>query len=679
MRFLRGMKMENQKNVKNIVVDLQEAVSRCMTGDGNNFWDRISSILKDAKQHLDGDKVKIAFAGKMKAGKSTLVNMILGEDLSATGITPATKTIIEFHCDLDDPRIEFIKNDRIYSKMPLDEEGRIEVQRKMTTATSEFDFIRIYCDDKPILSRFVLVDVPGTADLDRGVEAKIKNYLTKNEVATIIWVSEISTSMPKDECDYIKDLVGLGKNMIFVLNCKSAFTEGDKKKFMENFKRNIPGYEPFIFSVKKEDKPQIVQKNGEDESDFARRKTKLESKYKESSEAQAAFVRYLNRSSKEIKEKNGIAVIKMIPNEFEKVLYDERAMAVSERTEIREKFFDEFIPKFSVFSNSIKSLQGDLNSWWLKKCTNLETQIKNNRYSGNLRENDIITKWRSDLYDDILKKIDIIFDRFVDFDKYDFVDLDFVQTVILLKETRMEFLNRVYINPNLDCLWCGYDKNIAEVSEYMYKDLQQISSSVKFFFTLIIEDCFRRFVAAHNDIWNHYLDRKAELADCMETSGVPFSRKSLFVKDESFETSSDYDAWADETLAIYVNELLSDEKLTNSEKILFKSFYTALNGKKEINTYLKKGSGKALLYPITFRLKAETTEGSELRSIIDEDDSWNDANFESTTDFVDEINRGGHRDFNDFFLYFVARVARVSEIKKGVDINWDFMPENYKN
>lgn len=673
--------MESQKNVKNIVVDLQEAVSRCMTGDVNNFWERISSILKDAKQHLDGEKVKIAFAGKMKAGKSTLVNMILGEDLSATGVTPATKTIIEFQCDLDDPRIEFIKNDRIYSKMPLDEEGRIEVQRKMTAFTSEFDFIRIYCD-KPILSRFVLVDIPGTADLDRGVEAKIKDYLTKNEVATIIWVSEISTSMPKDECDYIKDLAGLGKNMIFVLNCKSAFTEEDKNKFKENFKRNIPGYEPFIFSVKKEDKPQIVRKNGEDDSDFERRRSRLESKYEEASSAQRGFVGYLNKNSKEIKAKNGMAVLNMVPNEFEKVLSDERTRAVSERTELRRKFFDEFIPKFSVFSNLIKSLQGDLNSWWLKRCTNLETQIKNNKYSGNLSENDILKKWRSDLYDDILKKIDLIFDRFVDFDQYEFVDLDFVQRIILFKETRMEFLNRICITPSLDNLWFGYDENIADVKEDMYKNLQQIACSVKLFFTLIIEDCFKRFVEAHNDIWMNYCWLKFKLFDSIRNSEFDFNvdEKSILRSYELFLTTPEYDAWVDKTLSLYANELLSDDKLTNSEKILFRSFYIALNGKKDIDTYLKKGPDKASLNSTTiFRLKAETTEGAELRFIASRNYLFADNIFDFVTSYLDEIKRGEHKDFNDFFNYFVFGVAKVSEIKEDENIKWDFMPENYKN
>lgn len=664
-------------NPQNKLVDLQEEVNRFI-GDGSNFWEAITSVIKDAKNHLEGDKVKIAFAGKMKAGKSTLVNMILGEDLSATGITPATKTIIEFHCDLDDPRIEFIKSERVCSKIPLDEEGKREVQRKMTAFTSEFDFIRIYCD-KPILSRFVLVDVPGTADLDRGVEKKIREYLCKNEVATIIWVSETSTSLPKDECDYIKELMGLGKNMIFVLNCKTAFTEEDKNKFKENFKKNIPGYEPFIFSVKKEEKPQIVRKNGEDDSDFERRRSRLEGKYEEASAAQRGFVGYLNKNSKEIKAKNGMAVLNMVPNEFEKVLYALREESIQDRKALRDEFFNEFIPKLSTFANSIKYLSSDLDSWWNKKCTSLDNKIKNNSgFFGNKRdENDIIDKWQEPIFGEIQKKIDDIFNKFVDFDQYEFVDLDFVQTAILLKEARMECeLNRFLWN--ISNLSFGYAENIESVKETSRNNIKAIVSSVKFFFTLIIEDCFRRFIASHNDIWNNYLDKKYAVIDCMKKTKISFGEKSLFSADEFFATTPDYDAWVDETLSIYGNELLSDEKLTNSEAKLFRSFYTALGAEKDMKSYLKKGSQEALLYPVTFRLKAETTEGAELRFFIYQDYSWNDNNFDIQVKTLDEIKKGEHKDFNDFFIKFILN-SSVSKIRDDADLNYNFMPEDYKD
>lgn len=664
-------------NPQNKLVDLQEEVNRYI-GDGSNFWEAITSVIKDAKNHLEGDKVKIAFAGKMKAGKSTLVNMILGEDLSATGITPATKTIIEFHCDLDDPRIEFIKSERVCSKIPLDEEGKREVQRKMTAFTSEFDFIRIYCD-KPILSRFVLVDVPGTADLDRGVEKKIREYLCKNEVATIIWVSETSTSLPKDECDYIKELMGLGKNMIFVLNCKTAFTEEDKKKFKVNFEKNIPGYEPFIFSVKKEEKPQVVRKNGEDDSDFERRRSRLESKYEEASAAQRGFVGYLNKNSKDIKAKNGMAVLNMVPNEFEKVLYALREKSIQDRKALRDEFFNEFIPKLSTFANSIKYLSSDLDSWWNKKCTCLDNEIKNNRVLGNKRNDvDIIFEWKEPLFDEIQKKIDVIFDKFVDFDQYEFVDLDFVQTAILLKEARMELM-RGLVNSWFDALYKSYDYEMKDVKEKISVILSHIVSSVKFFFTLIIEDCFRRFIAAHNDIWNEYLDKKYGVVECMKKTDLSFGEKSLFSADEFFATTPEYDAWVDETLSIYANELLSDEKLTNSEAKLFRSFYTALGAEKDMKSYLKKGSQEALLYPVAFRLKAETTEGAELRRIVGGDYSWNDENFDSMINVLEQIKRGEHSNFQDFFGYFVYRIASVLEIKKDANLGGNFMPENYKN
>ena len=670
--------MESQKNVKNIVVDLQEAVSKCMSGDVNNFWERISSILKDAKQHLDGEKVKIAFAGQMKAGKSTLVNMILGEELSATGIIRATATVIEFHYSLDE-RVEFIKNDRVCGQpIALDEAGKEKAQKEMRNASSEYDFIRIFCN-KPILNTFVLVDVPGAGDLEGSIREKIRNYLTKNEVSTIVWVSDISTSLPKDECDYIKELMALDKNMIFVLNCKEEKTKEDKQKFEENFKRNIPGYKPYTFSVKTAEKPQIASGAPE------KIREKLERKYRQDKADQDIFTNELSEKSKEIRAKNGESFINMIPNEFEKVLKDERESAVKARSGLRRKFFDEFAGSILLIANKVKYLESDLNSWWSRKLRDLDTRIRNNSgfFMGSKREDgEIVQEWEAPLLGEIDEKIDAVFNVFAkELGTYpEFVNIDFIQTAILLKEGRMLFL-KDWIKNWLDILWINdYKLQKNQVDSRIKNNLSEILSSVKFFFTLVFDDCFSNFVACHNDIWTNYLIKKFLLLDCLRKSdfGFKLHEKSIFNLPEGFYSTPEYDAWVDETLSIYAGELNSDGLLTSSEERLFKKFHSALFGRKNWEEYFKNSASEPLLYPIAFRLKAETTEGKELRYFIENSHSWNDENFKGVINILEGIKSGELKDFDKLLSEF-AVMCQISKMKNREKVVWDFMPENYKN
>ena len=671
--------MESRKNVKNIVVDLQEAVSKCMSGDVNNFWERISSILKDAKQHLDGEKVKIAFAGQMKAGKSTLVNMILGEELSATGIIRATATVIEFHYSLDE-RVEFIKNDRVCGQpIALDEAGKEKARKEMRNASSEYDFIRIFCN-KPILNTFVLVDVPGAGDLEGSIREKIRNYLTKNEVSTIVWVSDISTSLPKDECDYIKELMALDKNMIFVLNCKEEKTKEDKQKFEENFKRNIPGYKPYIFSVKTAERPQIASGAPE------KIREKLERKYRQDKADQDIFTNELSEKSKEIRAKNGIAVIKMIPNEFEKVLSDERAMAISERTKLRRKFFDEFAARILLIANKVNYLKDDLDSWWSRKLRDLDTKIKNNSIAANpYKESDVVDEWEVSLLGGIDEQIDAVFNFTKEFEAYpEFANIDFIHTAILLKEGRMQHLNNLF-HFWLNCLKrsgdrSSYQRNKELTDSEVKEVLNEIVSSVKFFFTLVFDDCFTNFVACHNDIWTNYLKKKSMLSDCLKKSdfGFKLHEKSIFNLPEGFYSTPEYDAWVNETLSIYAGELNSDGLLTSSEERLFKKFHSALFGRKNWEEYFKNSASEPLLYPIAFRLKAETTDGKEVRYFMENDHSWNDENFKLVISILEGIKSGKLKDFDELTCEFVS-MCQVSNMKKREKVVWDFMPENYKN
>ena len=58
----------------------------------DDLRNRIDNFIKDAKE----PEFHIALVGAIKAGKSTLINAILGEDLASSSVTPETASLTKF-------------------------------------------------------------------------------------------------------------------------------------------------------------------------------------------------------------------------------------------------------------------------------------------------------------------------------------------------------------------------------------------------------------------------------------------------------------------------------------------------------------------------------------------------------------------------------------------------------
>ena len=75
--------------VDNLGALLDRAVSRARTDDAR-------ARLRDARVRLTGP-LRLAIAGKVKAGKSTLLNAILGDELAPTDAGECTKIVTWYH------------------------------------------------------------------------------------------------------------------------------------------------------------------------------------------------------------------------------------------------------------------------------------------------------------------------------------------------------------------------------------------------------------------------------------------------------------------------------------------------------------------------------------------------------------------------------------------------------
>lgn len=131
----------------------------------NSVWrERYGMGLKILQQELNAPCV-LAFAGKVKAGKSFLVNALLGVDLAMTGTTETTATINIFKYGIppykDKPILcQYIDGSKEWKdKAFLDSlQGTSEASLALT---AKIDRLIFYIDNNPVLSDITLVDTPG--------------------------------------------------------------------------------------------------------------------------------------------------------------------------------------------------------------------------------------------------------------------------------------------------------------------------------------------------------------------------------------------------------------------------------------------------------------------------------------------------------------------------------------
>src|SRR4051812_3204974 len=71
-----------------------------------------------------GEPLRVAIAGRLKAGKSTLVNALIGRRVAPTAVGECTRVVTRFRYGPAD-RIDVVRRDRTRHSIPLDDDGMI--------------------------------------------------------------------------------------------------------------------------------------------------------------------------------------------------------------------------------------------------------------------------------------------------------------------------------------------------------------------------------------------------------------------------------------------------------------------------------------------------------------------------------------------------------------------------
>lgn len=195
----------------------------------SNFFESINRRINDYIENIKNPNYQIAIVGAIKAGKSTLINALIGHELASTNVTPETATLTKFkYSEKNYLKIKFYtKNDwdkiwydatekkattfiegykqlnadevknlllnkkDVYQEFDSIEEMKKEISRWTSSRSKEHYFVKeleIGIDDLKLPTQICLVDTPGLNDVI-DYRSKITRDYISNANAVIVCVN----------------------------------------------------------------------------------------------------------------------------------------------------------------------------------------------------------------------------------------------------------------------------------------------------------------------------------------------------------------------------------------------------------------------------------------------------------------------------------------------------------
>lgn len=173
--------------------------------------------------------IKVPFVGDFNAGKSSLINAMLGVDLISTNILPETAVAYEFYYDTQE-KLEIWEEDRLIQTTGLSQINNLTLTPK--------NLVKVYINNEFVKSQYerniIIVDMPG---IDSGLEAHnnaILNYIQDGTYFVLLTDVEGGT-LRQTAINFIDEVKKYGASVAVVIS------KTDKKSIEEipNIKATI--------------------------------------------------------------------------------------------------------------------------------------------------------------------------------------------------------------------------------------------------------------------------------------------------------------------------------------------------------------------------------------------------------------------------------------------------------
>ncbi len=199
-------------------LDYLESVGKTLEG---TYIDREN--LDSLASEITQTELLVPFIGNFSAGKSSLLNAFLGQDLLAVGLTPETELATELRYG-DDPHVLAFREDGDSER--LDIANLNELKRR----PGEFTHLRVYLDHPRLkaLPSLVLVDMPGFGSALTSHNQAISYYLPRGAhfiVVTSVEDGNVVQSLMRQ----LEELRTYHRSFTFVLNKTNLRSDDDVK------------------------------------------------------------------------------------------------------------------------------------------------------------------------------------------------------------------------------------------------------------------------------------------------------------------------------------------------------------------------------------------------------------------------------------------------------------------
>ena len=215
----------------------------------SDYLQEVKNILKDTnveiskinfyEEKINNTELIVPVVGGFSAGKSTLINQFLGENILSIALTPETALATELRYS-ENSYIKAIRKDDTFDKYEISEIDIIKEKAK------NYKYIKLYLNNQKLqeIEPLILVDMPGfDAPIEHHNQA-ILNYLNRG-IYFIILTSIEDGNITKSVLREITNIMEFGKDFSFCLSKTNLRTENDIKAVQNIIEDQLKDYFDF--------------------------------------------------------------------------------------------------------------------------------------------------------------------------------------------------------------------------------------------------------------------------------------------------------------------------------------------------------------------------------------------------------------------------------------------------
>ena len=198
-----------------------------------------TSRYKDYILKIKNAELIVPVVGGFSAGKSTLINHYLEDEILSTSLTPETALATELRYSSKN-YIQAIKSDESFDIFELNQSNEIKDN------ASKYKYLKLYLnnDKLKLIEPLVLVDMPG---FDSPLELHnhaILNYLNKG-IYFVVLTSIEDGNLTKSTLRELQNMVEFGKDFSFCLSKSNLRSENDVRDVEEKINSQLGDYFDF--------------------------------------------------------------------------------------------------------------------------------------------------------------------------------------------------------------------------------------------------------------------------------------------------------------------------------------------------------------------------------------------------------------------------------------------------